>query len=94
MAVTDIQLGIPTVQPPRQRPRTDTEMLLRLDGYMDSGLTRIELRTILAKLVRCQCGLTMLRGAFNSHRCMPMQPLVIDLTADEDIETDTEEVEV
>lgn len=62
---------------------------MRLDSYIDSGLTSNELRTILAKLVKCQCGLTMLRRVFVNHRCMPRQPLVIDLTAD-DTETEVE----
>lgn len=90
--MADIRLGIPTmVPPPVLRSTTDMEALMRLDSHADSGLTDTELTAILAKLVKCQCGLLMLRRVFDSHRCMRGQsPMVIDLTADDDTDTEME----
>lgn len=81
--VADVQLEIPTLQPPVKRSSTDMEALIRLASYVDSGLTGRELMIVLAKLVKCQCGLIMLKKVFDGHRCTSRQT-VIDLTADDD----------
>lgn len=57
------------LQAPSSRRATDSEILLKLDDYTQPGLYDIEFRALLRRMVRCPCGMVMLRRVFKEHRC-------------------------
>lgn len=56
-------------QTPSYRQVTDTEILLKLNDYTQPGLYDIEFRALLGRMVRCSCGMVMLRRVYKEHRC-------------------------
>ena len=85
-------ITIPTIQRPARRLPTDMDLLMRLDSFVQTGLTDVELRRLMKKLVRCRCGLVMTQRVFGGHQCMnvgeaqsdaPASQAVIDLTNDD-----------
>lgn len=56
-------------QTPKSRRVTDTEILLKLDDYTQPGLYDVEFRALLERMIRCSCGMIMLRRVYKEHRC-------------------------
>lgn len=86
--------GLATFDPPSRRPRSELEILLKLNDCMQPGLYEEEFRALMNRMARCACGLIMLQKQFKNHRCdrrlylepgrpQPRgsgQPQVVDLT--------------
>lgn len=77
------------------RQATDTEFLLKLDDYTQPGLYDVEFRALLERMVRCRCGMIMLRRVFKEHRCdlALLQPLKRQRVSDQGDDTDSEREE-
>lgn len=69
--IIDLNSEAYTIAPlaPPHRRATDTEILLKLDDYNQPGLYDAEFRALLGRMVRCPCGMVMLRRVFKEHRC-------------------------
>lgn len=70
--LTDLTTETPytvTLQIPSDREATDTEILLKLDDYTQPGLYDVEFRALLGRMVRCACGMVMMRRVYKEHRC-------------------------
>src|SRR6202044_4148773 len=55
----------------------------RLNSSVSPGLSEAEFRGLFAK---CRCGLITTRRVFKAHNCAPVNPIIIDLTLDDDNE--------
>lgn len=79
--------SIPVLSPPpRARPETAFDRLMRLDSPINPGLSENEFRRMFAK---CRCGKVMTRRVFEGHICavaaaaVHRRPaVIIDLTGD------------
>ncbi|RDB19253.1 hypothetical protein Hypma_013705 [Hypsizygus marmoreus] len=65
----DIGFQIPEVSAPLQPPVLECELLSKLDDYTQPGLYDEEFRALLAEMVRCSCGMVMLKRVHRQHRC-------------------------
>lgn len=77
---------------PLSRQATDTEILLKLNDYTQPGLYDVEFRALLGRMVRCSCGMIMLRRVFKEHRCnlALLRPLKRRRISESDQEDNTE----
>lgn len=55
--------------PSAYRRVTDNEILLKLNDYTQPGLYDVEFRALLGRMVKCSCGMVMLRRVYKEHRC-------------------------
>lgn len=60
---------IPRLEPPIQRPTSDTDFLTRLNLYTQPGLYIGEFRGLIGRMAQCSCGMVMVRDVFDEHRC-------------------------
>lgn len=77
---------IPIIEAPDRQPPLNTEIILRLDKWIQPGITDDEWRQFLENMVRCKCSLTMTRRKFEVHQCLDGgeggSVTIIDLTED------------
>jgi hypothetical protein len=73
----DILASVPVYERPAKKKETTIDLLLRLDCWIQSGLTQDEFGELFAK---CRCGLIKTRRAFRHHTCAKTPQTVIDLT--------------
>lgn len=59
---------IPIFQPSNQ-PASETEILLKLDDYVQPGLYEREFKALLGRMAKCACGMVMSQRVFKEHRC-------------------------
>jgi len=86
--ITGLPVSIPMYkQPACRKPVLD--QLTRLNSSARPGLSEIEFKRLFAK---CHCGLIMMRQVFRVHTCEPATPVIIDLTDDSDLATDSTSV--
>lgn len=68
--VTQTFEAVPIVDPPVQGPVTETEILLKLNDYIQPGLYKDEFRALLRQMARCLgCGMVMVQRVFEQHVC-------------------------
>ena len=60
--------------------------LLRLDSSFDPGLTESEFQDFMSRVVKCTCGMVMMRERFLEHICRKSAkyPEVIDVSLNSD----------
>jgi hypothetical protein len=81
----DAFASVSTYRRSARRSQTMTDLWLRLDTWPEPGLSRAEVRKLLAT---CRCGMVMTRRVFKYHTCAQklVQPPIIDLTSSTDAE--------
>lgn len=62
----DILASIPTYEQPAKKPETTIDLLLRLDCWVQPGLTEDQFKGL---FVKCRCGVVTTRRAFIHHMC-------------------------
>jgi hypothetical protein len=73
--------SVRTHERPVRGPEATLDQLLRLDSWVNPGLSQVDFRKLFAM---CRCGLVMTRRVFQDHTCARSPPIVpvIDLTGD------------
>jgi hypothetical protein len=84
-----IDVLVSTVPAPMRQPPSALSLLFRLDDVSRPGLTKRQVRKL---LVRCTCGLIMMRRRFQKHDCRDGD--IVDLTEGEEDGSDVSEESV
>lgn len=65
----DTTFTIRRLEPPTSRQTTDTDLLTRLNSWVQPGLYEREFRELMQRMRQCSCGMFMIQDVFNEHRC-------------------------